>query len=545
MTATDSAPERLAVVLFNLGGPTSKEAIYPFLVNFFMDPNIIKLPYPLRFALSRLIAWKRSRGEALEAYGEMGGSSPLLENTLAQEEAIQAALVDKLDVSKATIKTFTCMRYWHPMAESVVPMVQAFKPTRVVLVSLYPQFSTTTFWSSLEQWHKYTDEFGLNVPTTTLCCYPKQDGFIAASTELMAEKIRIAEKEIGCKPRVLFSAHSLPESIIRQGDSYAAQCQQTVDAVVDKLASDHDLTDLDVVTCYQSKVGPQKWLGPQTEDEIERAGEEKTPIIIYPHAFVSEHVETIVELGVEYREVAEHAGVPYYDVVPTVGTHATFVDGLADEIIARRHNDKIEAAQDDGSPVCPCGSYRCCQRYAPKKWGGQELGKTSCKAGACCGTEGGAKPGCGKEGCNTAETCGSGLCRGVEKSKKACCSSKKKSLVNAKKMHSMHLDKQHFDAMKSGTKTIEVRALDNKRQAINVGDFINFKNRDTEQTLIAQVTQLVVKDTIVDLGSVIDVGMTGHKDLDHLNQTYNHFYDDAEQKSTKALAIYLNTKVTA
>lgn len=422
-----TSQERLAVVLFNLGCPTSREVIYPFLVNFFMDPNIIKLPYPLRFLLARLIARKRSRGEALEAYGEMGGSSPLLANTIAQQDAVQQALASRLDLSKTEVKTFTCMRYWHPMAESVVPMVQAFNPTRVVLVSLYPQFSTTTFWSSLEQWHSYAEKFGLDVPTTTLCCYPKQDGFITASADQMAQKIRKAEKEMGRKPRVLFSAHSLPESIIKQGDSYAAQCQQTVDAVVEKLAATHKISDLDVVTCYQSKVGPQKWLGPQTEDEIERAGEEKTPIIIYPHAFVSEHVETIVELGVEYREVAEHAGVPYYDVVPTVGTSASFIDGLADEILARRDHNKIEAAQGDGSPVCPCGSYRCCQRYAPKKWGGQDLGKTPPKPAEWTREDGSSVTGCGKSGCNTVKSCGSGLCRGVEKSKKSCCSSGKKS----------------------------------------------------------------------------------------------------------------------
>jgi ferrochelatase len=154
--------------------------------------------------------------------------------------------------------------------------------------------------------------------------------------------------------------------LVAKGDPYDAQCSMTVEAILKEL----NMTGLDVVKSYQSKVGPQKWLGPQTEDEIERAGHDKVPLIIYPHAFVSEHVETIVELGVEYREVAEHAGVPYYDVVKTVGTHPKFIDGLAAQITRRMGSTGIFSDAPDGASICPPEAKWCCQRRMATERGG-------------------------------------------------------------------------------------------------------------------------------------------------------------------------------
>jgi protoporphyrin/coproporphyrin ferrochelatase len=361
---------KIAVVLFNLGGPSGPETIRPFLVNFFMDPNIIPWPKPLRFFLAHFIAWSRSKGAARDSYGEMGGSSPILENTLAQQNALQESLKDLGDV-----RVYTCMRYWHPMAESVVPQVQAFNPDELMLVSLYPQMSSTTFWSSLTTWQSVARALGYTKKPSVLCCYPTEDGFIGASTRLVREAIERCRQATGKLPRVLFSAHSLPVSVINKGDPYQHQCEMTVQAILARL----NIPELDYVTCYQSKVGPSKWLGPQTEDEIRRAGHDKVPLIIYPHAFVCEHVETIVELGIEYKEVAHEEHVPYYDVVPTVGTAPEFITGLDRQIRQKLGQQGIFSEKADGACLCPGQFSWCCQRRAQAE---NILNKPV--AGKCC-----------------------------------------------------------------------------------------------------------------------------------------------------------------
>jgi ferrochelatase len=346
-----------AIVLFNLGGPTGVKTIRPFLFNFFMDKNIIPFPTPLRAVFATLISLLRGKGPALEAYNEMGGSSPLLENTLAQARALQQSVSDLAD----EVRVYTCMRYWHPLAESVAAEVQAFNPDKLYLVSLYPQQSSTTFWSSLQAWQSVVKKYGYTKEPAVLCCYPTDPGFISASVQLIKKALDTCQSATGKLPRILFSAHSLPVKLIKQGDPYKWQCEQTVQAILKEL----NIPGLDAVISYQSKVGPQEWLGPQTEDEIKRAGADKVPLIIYPHAFVSEHVETIVELGIEYREVAEHHHVPYYAIVPTVGTHPDFINGLAAQI--RKIGDRtgmFSDHPDNGKPICPPDAIWCCQRRA-------------------------------------------------------------------------------------------------------------------------------------------------------------------------------------
>lgn len=352
--------KKIAVVLFNLGGPTGPDAIYPFLVNFFMDPNIIPLPKPFRFFLSRFIALTRSKGPAREAYGEMGGSSPLLENTLAQQNALHEYLKTQID---GDIRVYSCMRYWHPMADSVVPQVQAFKPDELVLLSLYPQMSSTTFWSSLNDWMDVAKKLGYKKEPTVICCYPQEKGFIKASAELVREKIEKCYNTIGRKPRVLFSAHSLPKKIIQKGDPYEYQCNLTAQAIVKELGMD----DLDYRISYQSKIGPQTWLGPQTSDEIVEAAKTDTPLIIYPHAFVSEHVETIVELGIEYKHLADEHNAPYYDVVPTVSTHPDFIAGLGGLVKTYLGQTGVFSDGIDGNESCPENFIWCCKQRAKKE----------------------------------------------------------------------------------------------------------------------------------------------------------------------------------
>ena len=313
---------RTAVILFNLGGPDKAESIAPFLKNFFMDPLIIRAPLPVRFALSRLIAYRRSRNEAGKSYGAMGGASPLLANSQAQARALESILNND---ANGEYRTFVCMRYWHPLSEEVARAVKAYGPDRIVLLPLYPQYSTTTTESSFRAWDVACNKVGLSAPTARVCCYPRDNGFIVESARLVRAAFDKMRAEGYAQPRVLFSAHGLPEKVVKDGDPYQWQCEDSARSI----ASAAGLAAADWVICYQSRVGPMKWIGPSTEEEIRKAGAEKTALVVYPHAFVNEHVETIVEIGEEYRELAHEVGVPAFERVDTVGTGASFINGLA------------------------------------------------------------------------------------------------------------------------------------------------------------------------------------------------------------------------
>lgn len=350
--------EKVAVVLFNLGGPDSKNAIQPFLMNFFMDKNIIKLPIPFRCFLAAFIANKRSKREAGESYGELGDKSPLLENTQAQAKALEKFIkADSRGTKEGTVfKTFVAMRYWHPMSPQVVREVRDWGADEIVIVPMYPQFSTTTTWSSLEVWNKAMYQAGMDIPTSMVCCYHENKGFVKASAENVNIEYQKAIKDGHENPRVLFSAHGLPESIIKEGDPYQWQCEQTAAAIAKAMK----VKNLDWQICYQSRVGPKKWIGPSVDEALEKAAADKKAVVIYPHAFTQEHVETLVELDIEYREEAEKMGQHGYYRAKTVGTHESFIDGLAGLAFKHLKRNKVEA---EGFK-CPCPSEfgQCCMR---------------------------------------------------------------------------------------------------------------------------------------------------------------------------------------
>lgn len=312
--------ERLAVVLFNLGGPDAPASIEPFLFNLFNDRAIIRLPQPLRWLVAKLISRRRA-AVAAEIYAHLGGRSPLLAETRAQAAALQA----RLTARGLTARVFVCMRYWHPMSDDVAREVAAFAPDRVVLLPLYPQFSTTTTASSLRDWQRAAAAAGLRQPAHAVCCYPLQPGLIAAVAGLLRHGMEQAAASGSQAIRVLFSAHGLPQRVVDRGDPYPQQVEATVAAVVACL----DRADLDHVVCYQSRVGPLQWIGPATEDELARAAADGAGVVLVPVAFVSEHSETLVELDIEYRRRAEELGVPVYVRVPTVGVTPDFIEGLA------------------------------------------------------------------------------------------------------------------------------------------------------------------------------------------------------------------------
>lgn len=342
--------ERLAVVLFNLGGPDRLESVQPFLFNLFNDPAIINLPQPLRWAIAKLISTRRAP-VAQKIYDDLGGGSPLLANTEAQASALQDAISENGN-GVADIRCFIAMRYWHPLTEETVAAVQAWNPDRILLLPLYPQYSTTTTESSILAWRRAAAKAKLSVPTASVCCYPVLDEFVAASADLLRQSLRSMGD--GAQPRVLFSAHGLPQKVIDRGDPYQYQVEQTAAAIVAALPEE----DFDWTVCYQSRVGPLAWIKPYTEDEIQRAGKDGVPLIVMPIAFVSEHSETLVELDIEYRELAEEAGVPGYERVPTVSVNSVFIGGLAklvDEM--GLSDDKICTA--GGKRICP-SDRQCC-----------------------------------------------------------------------------------------------------------------------------------------------------------------------------------------
>lgn len=307
-----SAHSRIAVVLFNLGGPDRPEAVLPFLRNLFRDRAILRVPTPVRVLLAEWIARRRAP-IARAIYAQIGGRSPIREQTDAQARALAAALSDAGDV-----RTFVAMRYWHPRAAETVAAVRAFAPDRTVLVPLYPQYSTTTTASSVAEWQQLT---GSSV--TTVGCYGTQPWFVRAYADCIRPALDEANRH--GSPRVLFSAHGLPQRIADSGDPYPGHAAATAAAIAAELG----LAPGSWRLCYQSRVGRLAWIGPSIDAEIAKAGADRVPLVVAPISFVSEHSETRVELDIELREAAAHAGVPAYVRAPTVATNPQFINGLA------------------------------------------------------------------------------------------------------------------------------------------------------------------------------------------------------------------------
>jgi ferrochelatase len=311
---------KTAIVLFNLGGPDAPESVRKFRLNLFNDPAIIRAPIFIRFWLSRLLAASGAK-TAEKNYAFIGGRSPLLSITQTQAAALQERLTD------IGAKCFIAMRYWHPFAHETIAEVAAFAPDQILLLPLYPQFSTTTTGSSLNNWREQAAKAGLIVPTTTVCCYYEDPGYIKSIAGLVRGAIADARAKMppGAKLRLLFSAHGLPERIIENGDPYQAQIEATSAAIVAQLGE----PEPDHVVCYQSRATPVKWLTPSTIDAIIQAAEEKIAVLLIPIAFVSDHIETLVELDIENAELAHRLGVPFYFRAAVPNADAAFIDALA------------------------------------------------------------------------------------------------------------------------------------------------------------------------------------------------------------------------
>jgi ferrochelatase len=337
---------RTAIVLFNLGGPDSLEAVRPFLFNLFNDPAIIRVPSLLRSMIAAWIARRRAP-VARHIYAQMGNRSPILPNTEAQARALEQALGGEA-------KAFIAMRYWHPMTAGVVAAVKEYAADRVILLPLYPQFSTTTTASSYKLWREEAARQGLTAPQHLVCCFPTEPGFIAAAAELVSQGVARARAEAPqARPLVVFSAHGLPKKIVDDGDPYVSQVEAGAAAIAARL----DLQPSGWVISYQSRVGPLEWVGPATDATILQASKDKRSLVIFPIAFVSEHSETLVELDIEYRHLADQNGAAAYVRVPAVGTHPAFIAGLATLVKNALTRD---AGIQDGSGQQACANWRRC-----------------------------------------------------------------------------------------------------------------------------------------------------------------------------------------
>ena len=340
-----------AVILFNLGGPDKLENVEPFLFNLFYDPAILNLPKFLRYPLAKLISNRRAP-TAKKIYEELGGASPILKLTIDQSNSLENKLNDEDQNNE--YKCFIVMRCWHPRAENVIHEVKNFNPDEVILLPLYPQYSAATSGSSIKEWHSVCKKNDYNVKTSTICCYPTEANFIDAHIDEIYKKIKDLKNY-----KLIFSAHGLPEKNIKKGDPYQWQVEQSVNKIVNEM----NIKDLDWILSYQSRVGPLKWIGPSTEDVIVENSKIGKKIALVPIAFVSEHSETLVELDIEYKELADKNGCVEYVRIPALGVNVNFISSLSNLVINKEDNKLTENLYPpkiqcpSNFKKCPCLNY--------------------------------------------------------------------------------------------------------------------------------------------------------------------------------------------
>ena len=335
-----------AVILFNLGGPDKLENVEPFLFNLFNDEAIISIPSILRYPLAKFIS-KRRTPIAKNIYKEMGNKSPILELTLKQAESLEKNLI-----KKGSYKCFVVMRCWHPRASEVINKVKEYNPDEIILLPLYPQYSAATSGSSINEWNNICKKENYNVKTKIVCCYPTEDNFLESHAKLIKKTLNTIKNQ---NFKLIFSAHGLPENKIKKGDPYQWQVEKTVDGIMSKLSGE----SFDFLISYQSRVGPLKRIGPSTDEVIIKYSNEKKGIVIVPVAFVSEHSETLVELDIEYRKLAENNGCSFYKRIPALGIEESFIKGLTELVLKKETKDNFVSTLmcPNKFKKCPCLSY--------------------------------------------------------------------------------------------------------------------------------------------------------------------------------------------
>lgn len=328
----------LGVVLFQLGGPDSLEAVEPFLYNLFSDPDIIDFPFAriARQPLARVIASRRAKHVA-HHYAELGGKSPLIENTMRQAAALEARLRRDLDA-----RVVVAMRYWHPFTADAIAQLQPYRPQDVVLLPLYPQYSKTTTGSSFHEWERRFHPNGWNPRIHAIEEFHAEEPYLEAVRQSIDRTL--AEFPDPSDVDFVFSAHSVPVAVIDKGDPYQRHIERTVELVWQRgrwPGRRH--------LCYQSKVGASKWLRPSMHETIRQlAAERRRHVLVAPISFVSDHIETLHEIDIEHREQALSLGIEQYRMVPGLNDSPAFIEALASLVEARVARPNPERAARHG-----------------------------------------------------------------------------------------------------------------------------------------------------------------------------------------------------
>ncbi len=328
----DATTSKIAVVLFQLGGPDSVEAVEPFLENLFKDPDIIDFPLAkiAREPLAKIIASRRSR-KLRAHYQDIGGKSPIGELTALQAFALERELQKSVDA-----KVYVAMRYWHPLTEETVVEITKNQYNIIVLLPLYPQYSITTTGSSVNEWsRRYAGDKHNHVPTTLIKHFYDHPLYIEALVDNIAAALKRFDPIDAGQVHLVFSAHGVPLKVIEKGDPYQKHIESTVRLVVARggWKSPHHL-------CYQSKVGPSAWLKPSLEETIHVLASSKVRnLLVIPIAFVTEHIETLHEINIETCAEAEHLGIQQFEMMPALNHHPTFIRALADLVLRQVENE--------------------------------------------------------------------------------------------------------------------------------------------------------------------------------------------------------------
>jgi protoporphyrin/coproporphyrin ferrochelatase len=329
---------RLGVLLLNLGGPEQLSDVRPFLFNLFSDPEIIRIPIA---ALQKPLAWAISTSRAKKSqanYQKIGGGSPL--RRITEEQA--RALENQLRAQGEDAKVYIGMRYWHPFTEDALAEIERDGIEQLVILPLYPQFSISTSGSSFRLIEKIWNENpSLKPPQyTAIPDWYKEPGYLQAMSESIA--IEIDKCPDPDRAHIFFSAHGVPVSYVEEaGDPYQLEIEDCTKLIMQTLGrqNDHSLA-------YQSKVGPVEWLQPYTEDAIvQLAAQGVTDLVVVPISFVSEHIETLEEIDIEYREIAEASGIHTFNRVPALDTNPIFIQTLVDLVLKAAAAPALDIAQ--------------------------------------------------------------------------------------------------------------------------------------------------------------------------------------------------------
>ena len=317
---------RTGVLLLNLGGPDQLEDVRPFLFNLFSDPEIIRLPFPwLQKPLAWFIATSRAK-KSQENYRQIGGGSPLRRITEAQAQAIQ----DSLRHKGHDASVYIGMRYWHPFTEEAIARIKRDQIEKLVILPLYPQFSISTSGSSFRLLEKlWQEDPALNqIEYTTVASWYSRPGYLQAMAQLIAQELdKFSNPD---QVHIFFSAHGVPVSYVEEvGDPYQKEIEECTALIMQTLNRPNAHT-----LAYQSRVGPVEWLKPYTEDAIAELGAQGVQdLVVVPISFVSEHIETLQEIDIEYRELAEESGIHHFQRVPALDTHPGFIEDLANLVV--------------------------------------------------------------------------------------------------------------------------------------------------------------------------------------------------------------------